>query len=265
MRACFHPWIVSPLFFLAVLHPALASPEKGSPYLPGEKTSYSITYFGATAGILDLEVLAPTKEGSRAQTELSAKARTDSIFALFYRFQNLYRSTLDAATGLPVRFITTHDETKLGGTVTQEFDQAKRKVKHIDRRVDRKKDGAKIEKDLSLEIAAGTQDVVSTFFHLRTLPLEMGKSFEIPVFIGEENHRLKVEVVGEETLPTKIGDIPSFVLRPSVLKDGKMQDVPETFVWIAKDKNRAMVKLKAKVKIGSVVGYLRSYEPGQIK
>jgi hypothetical protein len=237
-------------------------PASGVPYQPGEKASYSITYYGATAGVLDLEVLPPTFEGKKKRTELAVKARTDSIFSLFYRFQNLYRSTLDAESGVPVRFSTTHDETKFSGTVTQEFDHRKNQVRHSDRRLDRSS-GQKIEKDLSRSIPSGTQDVVSTFYHLRTLPLEKGGTFDIPVFIGEEESLLRVEVVREEILPTKIGDVPSYVLKPSVVKQGQLKEVPETFVWIAKDKNRAMVKLKAKVKIGSVVGYLRSYEPGK--
>jgi len=233
------------------------------PWQPGEKTSYSITYFGATAGILDLEVLPPSLHASKKVSELSAKVRTDSIFSLFYRFQNLYRSSVSPVTGLPLRFVTTHDETKFGGTVVQEFDHKKKKVTHLDRRLDRNS-GQKLEKTLEREIPPDVHDVLSVFFHLRSLPLAVGKSFEVPVFIGEENHRLKVAVVEETTISTKIGDVPSYVLKPFILKDGQEKEVPETFVWIAKDKHRAMVKLKAKVKIGSVVGYLRSYEPGRV-
>ncbi len=239
-----------------------SSAAQADPWLPGEKTSYSITYFGATAGILDLEVLPRTVEAGVKVSELSAKARTDSIFSLFYRFQNLYRSSVNSVTGLPLRFVTTHDETKLGGTVTQEFEHKKKKVTHLDRRIDRHS-GQKIEKTLFKDIPSETQDVLSVFFHLRSLPLAVGKGFEVPMFIGEEIHRLRVEVIEEDTISTKIGEIPSFVLKPFLLKEGQVKEVPETFVWIARDKNRAMVKLKAKVKIGSVVGYLRSYEPGQ--
>lgn len=236
-------------------------PAGAAPWRPGEKTSYSITYFGATAGVLELEVLPPTGEKGRRRTELSARARTDAIFSLFYRFRNLYRSTVDQKTGLPVRFVSTHDESKFEGTVTQEFDQARKKVLNIDRRVNRDS-GAKIEKDILRDIPPGTYDMVSLFFHLRTLALETGKVFDIPVAIGEESHRLRVEVVKEEELSTKIGDYDTWVLKPSLLKDGQVKEIPETYVWIAKDKDRAMVKIKAKVKIGSVVAYLRSYEAG---
>ena len=251
--------LLAALLFVPAAAPAAPA---AVPFHPGEKTSYSITYFGATAGVLDLEVLPPTEENGRKRTELSAKARTDSIFSLFYRFQNLYRSTVDPLTGLPLRFLITHDETKHGGTVALEFDQAKKQVRYRDRREDRKT-GAKLEKDSQHAVPAGTHDVVSVFFHARALPLEVGKKFDVPVFIGEESHLLRLEVEREEELPTKLGDFDTWVLRPSVLKDGQVKEVPETFLWIAKDKHRALVKLKAKVKIGSVVAYLRSYEEGK--
>lgn len=259
MRAGFKRWWLVLPVIADVFFPATGW---AVPYLPGEKTSFSITYFGATAGILDLEVAPGPKEGGKALTDLVAKARTDSIFAIFYRLQNLYRSTTDL-NGVPLRFVITHDETKYGGTVTQEFDQAKKKVKHADRRIDRKKDDARIERDVTKEILAGTHDVVSMFFHVRALPLAKGKSYDVPVFIGEDSHVLRLDVVGEEDLSTKIGEMPSFVVKPSVLKDGQAKEVPETFLWIAKDKNRALLKIKAKVKIGSVVAYLRSYTPGR--
>lgn len=239
--------------------PVLAVPAP--PYHPGEKTSFSITYFGATAGILDLEVQPSVLEGGRKLTELSAKARTDSIFALFYSLKNLYRSSVDSVSGLPIRFVITHDETKFGGSVTQEFDHTKKKVTHLDRRIDRK-ESKNLEKTLVREIPAGTQDVVSVFFHLRALPLSKGKKFDVPVFIGEESCLLRLDVVEEETISTKIGEMPAYVVKPVLLKDGKEVAVPDTFIWISKAENRALLKIKAKVKIGSVVAYLRSYSPG---
>jgi len=238
-----------------------ANSTKVVPYKSGEKVSYAITYYGATAGILDLEVLPPITIGEKKYNELLAKARTDAVFALFYRFQNKYRSTVEVSTGLPMRFLISHDEAKFGGTVTQEFDQKKHEVRHLDRREDRNT-GKKIEKEFLKEILPATQDVVSVFYHLRSLPLEKGKFFDVPVFVGEESLLIRVEVTEEETLPTKLGDMPTYVLKPSLLKEGKPTEIPDTFIWIAKDKNRAMVKFKAKVKIGSVVGYLLSYSPG---
>lgn len=248
------------VFLLALPRVAPGAPAR-APYSSGEKAAYAITWFGATAGTLELEVLPPGTENGKPTTELQVKARTDFFFSLFYSLKNTYRSTADSATGLPIRFVISFDETKLGGTVTQEFDHANKKLLHKDRRVDRK-EGSNLVKDLTQAIRPGTQDVVSVFFHIRTLPLAKGATFDLPVYIGEEALQLRVEVTGEEDLPTKIGDVPSWKLKPSLLKDGKPKEIPETLVWIAKAPPFAMVKLKAKVKIGSVVAYLKSFEPG---
>ncbi len=233
-----------------------------SPFLPGEKTSFSVTYFGATAGILDVEVLPPSMEKGKERQELSAKARTDSIFALFYRLRNVYRSTVDRVSGLPVRWVATLDESRQRGTTSQDFDHEKSKVSFKDHRVDEKK--GPIDKEFTKDIPKGTQDVVSAIFHLRSLPLEVGKTFEIPVFIGEENCQLRAEVTAVENLSTKIGSIPAYVLKPYLMKEGQVKEIPETLIWISKESNRALLKVKAKVKVGSIIAYLRTYEAGRM-
>jgi len=157
--------------------------------------------------------------------------------------------------------VATLDESRQEGTTSQDFDQSNKLVHFLDKRMDKKH--GKIEKEFTKKISLETQDVVSAMFHLRGLPLERGKTFELPVFIGEEACQLRVEVVDKENLPTKIGDIPSFVIKPSLVKEGKVIDIPETSVWIAEEHDRALLKVKAKVKIGSIIAYLRSFEPGK--
>jgi hypothetical protein len=251
-------FVISALLFAVFSH---ASVPPSLPFSTGEKATYAITYFGATAGILDVEILAPSVENGKTWAEYSAKARTDSIFSLFYSLKNVYRSTVDSSTGLPIRWVATLDETRQQGTTSQEFDQTKRRVHFRDQRVDKKK--GKIDKDFTKTIPTQSQDVVSAMFHLRSLPLAVGKSFEVPVFIGEEPCLLRVEVVNLEDINTKIGTVSAYVLKPSLLKDGQVKEIPDTLVWIAKDHDRALLKVKAKVKIGSIIAYLRSYEPGK--
>ncbi len=249
------------LFFGATAQFTFAAKTAPLPFAPGEKTSFAITYFGATAGILDVEILPPTWEKGKERSEYAGRARTDSIFSLFYYLKNVYRSTVDKASGLPLRWSATLNETRQEGSTSQDFDQVKHQVRFLDNRIEKKK--GKIVKNFIRDIPADSQDVISAVFHLRALPLALGKSFEVPVFIGEESCRLRVEVVREEELSTKIGTVPAYVLRPSLFKDGQWKEISETLMWIAKEHDRALVKVKAKVKVGSIIAYLRSFEPGK--
>jgi hypothetical protein len=106
--------------------------------------------------------------------------------------------------------------------------------------------------------------VVSTLFFVRSLPLEVGKSFDIPIFVGEESFKARVRVESEEELPTKIGRIPSYVLKPSIVSaDGKLKEIPETLIWVGKTDDRPLLKVKAKVKVGSIIAYLMRYQSGR--
>jgi hypothetical protein len=237
--------------------PASAIPAKPSSF-NGEKSSYSITYFGVTAGSLEL-----TADSIEDHASYVAKARTDSIFSLFYRLRNRYETSVDLQSGLPTKFVATLDESRQKGTQTQEFDQTKRIVRLTDQRdLALKTD---IERDFIKKLPTSTQDVLSALFHLRRLPLATGKTFEFPILIGEKPSLLSAHVIEIEELPTELGRISAFVIQPSIKVNGELKEIPETFLWIANDETRALLKVKAKVKIGSVVAYLQKFSPSTLQ
>jgi Protein of unknown function (DUF3108) len=250
--------------FACCLTAAQASAAVKHPFSfpPGEKAVYQVTYFGATAGILEVETLPSSASSGREHSSFEALVRSDSIFSLFYRLKNVYQTSVDSETGAPLRFEAKLDESRQNGVTLQEFDQANHKVHFLDEREHSRK--GKIHKEFVKEIAPDTQDVVSTLFYVRALPLEKGKSFDIPIFVGEESYRARVEVTGEEELPTKIGNIPSYVIKPSLVSaDGKVKEIPETQIWIGKENDHPLLKVKAKVKVGSIIAYLMNYQSGR--
>lgn len=72
---------------------------------------------------------------------------------------------------------------------------------------------------------------------------------------------LQMNVVGEEILPTKIGDTPSWIVSPSLLKNRRQENVPESYIWIDKNGPKPILKISVKVKIGKIIAYLKSYQP----
>lgn len=249
------------LFTIAFLFFSLAWADTSAPFFGGEKTSFAITYLGATAGTVDLSIESLHAGEKKDQHIYSALARTDFVFSLFYSLKNTYTSEVEGATGIPLRFTARLDESRQSGETLQIFNEQKGKVRFKDNRQHKKK--GLIQKEVVKDIPAGTYDVVSALFSLRRLPLSLGKKVQIPVFIGEELSYLGAEVVGEEKLPTKIGEIPSWILKPTLMKDGKEKEIPDSQLWIGKEGTHPILKIKAKVKIGSVIAYLRSYESGQ--
>ena len=71
-----------------------------------------------------------------------------------------------------------------------------------------------------------------------------------------------VSVVRREMLDTPMGRIPTIVLKPETDYRGILKKEGETHFWVTDDARHLLVRLEAKVKIGTVVGVLRSFEPG---
>jgi hypothetical protein len=221
-----------------------------------ESTLFSVTYLGARAGTFEMN----TKPGASGTCEESGSVRTDPVFSLFYRVENSYKSVGDLKTGLPRTFVTLLNESKQTGKTSLLFNRKRKVVQILDDRNHTKKGHLVGEKEVA--ILPSTQDVVSALFFLRRQDLKMGTVVDLPVFIGEELSNLKLTVVGEEKLSTKIGTKDAWIARPVLVKDGAEKPLPDTELWIAKDWPKQLLKIKAKVKIGSVIAYLLKYREG---
>jgi hypothetical protein len=227
----------------------------------GERTLLDITYFGATAGQLELTVLPSKVVSDRLSYHFRAKASSTSVFSLFYRVNDVAESFMDTEGLFSHKYSLKLDESKQQREVLELYDHRKKKayywskLEHTDKGVH--------SEQSEIDLVPFTQDGLSAFFYVRTLPLEVGKVFEFPVVNNGKLRTVRITVVREEKLSTKIGDFPSFVLKPEVVLDGILQNSGESFMWISNDAQRRILKMDAKIKVGSVIGYLREHSYGE--
>jgi hypothetical protein len=229
-------------------------------FVTGERYQFDITYFGATAGELVLEMLPPKSLVERPVYHIRAIARTASVFSLFYRMNDVAESFMDATALFTHKFSLKLDESMQQRDVLELYDQ-KKNVAHYWSKLDHKKKG-KHQEQKEIEVKPFTQDGISAFYYIRTLPLEVGKKYEFPVLTNGKIRDVRVEVIRKETIATKIGKIPALVLKPDVMLDGVLKSYGDSFVWISDDPQRRILKVDAKIKVGSVVAYLKEYSPG---
>ncbi|MCO5141759.1 MAG: DUF3108 domain-containing protein [Oligoflexia bacterium] len=226
----------------------------------GERYVFDITYFGATAGELELILLPEKKIADRKVYHIRAIARTTSVFSLFYRMNDVAESYLDSETLVSHKFSLKLDESLQQRDVLELYDQVNNKV-HYYSKLDHKKKGKKDEQKV-LESIPYTQDGLSAFYFVRTLPYEVGKTYEFPVMTNGKMRDVRVTVVGKEDLPTKIGKIPAIIIKPEVVLDGILKTYGDSFVWLSDDFERRILKVDAKIKVGSVIAYLKEHSYG---
>lgn len=229
----------------------------------GETYLFDITYFGATAGELALELLPIKVVADRPVYHLRANARTASVFSLFYRMNDVAESFLDVESLVSHKFTLKLDESLQTRDMLELYDQRAQRVYYWSK-LDHKKKGKKDE-EFEISSAPFTQDGLSAFFYIRTLPLKDGDVYEFPVVNNGKLRNVRVSVVRRENIKTKIGVRAAVVLKPEVVLDGAIKTYGDNFVWISDDAERVILKVDAKIKVGSIIAYLREHRYGAAK
>lgn len=229
----------------------------------GERIVFDITYFGATAGQLELSVLPEKLVAGRATYHFRAIATSTSIFSLFYRVNDVAESFMDTGGLFSHKFLIKLDESRQNRDVLELYDQNKRKAYYWSKLETPTKG---VQKDQSeIDLVPYTQDGLSSFFYVRTLPLEDGKVYEFPMVNNGKLRTVRVTVVRRENLTTKEGEFKTIVVKPEVVLDGILQqNSGDSFMWISDDADRQILKIDAKIKVGSVIAYLRERTSGAI-
>jgi len=96
------------------------------------------------------------------------------------------------------------------------------------------------------------------------VPLHEGSVISFPVISEGKNWDAVVTVIGRETIDSPMGRVRAVKLKLETKYQGilKKQGSGDNHIWLTDDDRRFMVRLEAKVKIGTIVGRLKRMEPG---
>ncbi|MBM2839346.1 MAG: hypothetical protein HW415_1971, partial [Deltaproteobacteria bacterium] len=104
------------------------------------------------------------------------------------------------------------------------------------------------------------QDALSALYYLRTRELIVGKPFIIDVFEDRKLWQLEVQVLGKERIMTPAGEFDTVMVKPLLKFEGIFQRKGEVYVWLTDDSRKMPVRMKSKIKIGSVFADLLEYK-----
>jgi hypothetical protein len=107
-------------------------------------------------------------------------------------------------------------------------------------------------------------DDVSFIYYIRTLPLEVGKTYTLNRYFKDDGNPVTVQVLRKQTIVVPAGKFKTIVVRPIIRTKGLFSEGGEAEVYFSDDPRRILVALKSKVKIlRSLDMNLDSYTPGQ--
>jgi len=228
----------------------------------GEIQTLEMTYFGVVGGEIEMEVLPFKSINNRNVYHLQARATSSKLFSLFYKLDDRVDSFWDFEGLFSHRFNMILNESKQTRNTLELYDFEKNTVYYWDR-WDHWKKGFNEEK-FTQEIPPFTQDSMSSYYYVRTLPLETGKTYRFPIVTNGKKYEAVVDVVRRETIYNKAlgGEVKSIVLSPDMKFEGVLKKKGENLLWITDDERRFIIQMEAKVKIGLVKATLIKLEKG---
>jgi uncharacterized protein DUF3108 len=222
------------------------------PFNIGETLIYEVNFskliFSGSIGELKLSVSKPTDSSSSSgpeMLELKAEAVSKGFFpALFgVKVKDRYVSLVNGTD------FGVHASTKLldEGKVRREqksvVNREAGRVTYTDRDLTKEKSKPKVKEKPS---PSWVQDLLSSFYFVRTQPLKEGDVIPVPVSDGGEIYNIEVVAGKREEIKTYAGRFKAIQLNAKVFDGRYIRRSGEMLVWVTDDARR--IPLRARIK-----------------
>jgi hypothetical protein len=97
-------------------------------------------------------------------------------------------------------------------------------------------------------------------YFLRTIPLEVGKTYTFNRYFKPDRNPVRVTVVRRERIRVPAGEFNAVVLQPKIKAKGIFAENAHAEVWIQDDEGRVMLQMRTRMQFGTVSFQLRSRE-----
>ncbi len=97
-------------------------------------------------------------------------------------------------------------------------------------------------------------------YFLRTIPLEVGKTYTFNRYFKPDRNPVRVTVVRRERVRVPAGEFDAIVVQPKIKAKGIFAEGANAGVWIQDDDSRTILQMKTHLPFGSVTFQLRGRE-----
>ncbi len=227
----------------------------------GEDLRFAIKWGVVTAGYSSLKVETVETINDRRTHHVVAEARSTGFVSTMYRVKDRNETWIDLQTPGTMRYARNIQEGKYRLDEQVELDPTTRRFSLRAYRADKKKHVTH-----EGDIPANVLDVLGSFYYVRTLPLEVGKSFTIDVHSGNKVYPMVVNVKARQKVKVKAGKFDCFLLEPQLREPGIFISKGKKLeVFVTADERRMPVLMRSEVFIGHVAAELVSHRTLPLK
>ena len=214
------------------------------PFGVGEKLDYQVKFGAISVGQGSMEVVGVEDiRGRRAwHTVFRVKGGT-----FFYRVDDRFESWVDVVNFASLRH-------------RQQIDEGRRERERVFEIFPDRETYVEDEKQEKPSVKEPLDDGSFLYF-IRTVPLEVGQTYEFNRYFRPDRNPVKITVVRKEKVKVPAGTFDAVVVRPSIKTKGIFSENGHAEVWLSDDDKRIMLQMKSKLSFGSLSLYLKSYRP----
>lgn len=228
-------------------------PRSPVPFTSGETLTYEAKFNRILQGIpaADLTLNVETDPNSNTYAVKGAAVSKGTLLKLFrFSFLQRYQSWIDRDRFRAIK-TTKHDVQRERVRDSEAvFDYGKKRVTFLE---SDPKEPMKPPRRIASALEADTHDILSGIYALRTLPLEVGKTFNLAISDSGLVFDIPVRVIGKEMQKTIFGKVSCFRVEPQIFGPGRMIEQKGTIViWITDDARRIPVRSQVESSVGRV-------------
>ncbi|TVP55761.1 MAG: DUF3108 domain-containing protein [Gemmatimonadales bacterium] len=219
------------------------------PFGPGERLEYQVKLGAFTVGESWMRVHGVERVRGHRTYHVSMGIQGGIPLA---RVDNLLESWIDVETLSSRRFVQDQDEVRTQRFRQFEFFPEERRYERAD--ID---ESGELPTDQPL-------DEIAFVYYVRTLPLEVGETYELDRYFQEDGNPVVVKVVRRDQVEVPAGTFNTIVVQPIIQTRGLFGEGGEAEIHFSDDSRRLLVQLRSRVPVmGSLSLHLRNITPGR--
>ena len=211
----------------------------------GEHLIFEIAYGVIKAGTATMSIPDTQWVRGRPCYHVVTTAESNKFFDPFFKVRDRVETFIDMDGIFPWKFEKHIREGKFQSDKYVEYDQ----YNHL----------VVMDKD-TLSVQEYVQDVLSSFYYIRTIPLEVGKSVDIDNYGDGKIYPLKILVHKKQQIQVPAGTFDCIVVEPVMRVEGIFNQTGRLAIWLTDDERRIPVLMKSKIIIGSIDVRLKKIE-----
>ena len=212
----------------------------------GEKLTFIIRYGIIVAGSATMGIPEIIDVNGKQAYKIVTKARSGSFFSAFFKVRDNVESLMDK-----------------DGLFSWGFKKQLREGRYRSKRsvvYDQINGWAINNKNDSLQIPPCVQDILTSFYYIRTMDIAVGNSKYIDNHADNKLYPLEIKVHKKERIKVKAGTFDCIVVEPIIRASGLFKHKGRLLIWLTDDERRIPVQMKSKVIIGYITAELKKME-----